>query len=213
VGPRPATPHVKLSTMTDTEPSLPAEGRRFGGLGFSEMTPEQRTVADAILAGPRSTSTGLQGPFEALLRSPGLADATQRLGEQIRFRSSLPTRLNELAIIVCARHWDAEFEWFAHRRMAVEAGLDPAVADAVAEGRQPDFADDPDAAAVHDFAVQLLETGSVDDERFAAVATRFGHRGAVDLIGAVGYYTFVSFVLNVDRYPLPDGEAPLPPIG
>ncbi|MGE0794563.1 MAG: carboxymuconolactone decarboxylase family protein [Acidimicrobiia bacterium] len=182
--------------------------RRFGALPLDAMTPEQRLVADAILAGPRSMSTGLRGPFEALLRSPGLADAAQQLGEQIRFRSSLPTHLNELAINLCARRWTAQFEWWAHRRMAVEAGLDPAVADAVGRGERPEM--DDDTAAVHDFARQLLDEGTVDDARFAAVVDRWGQRGAVDLIGAVGYYTLVSFVLNVDRYPVPEGEPLLP---
>jgi 4-carboxymuconolactone decarboxylase len=183
--------------------------RRFGPLPLDAMTAEQRAVADAILAGPRSMSTGLRGPFEALLRSPGLADAAQHLGEQIRFRSSLPARLNELAIILCARRWTAQFEWFAHRQLAIDAGLDPAVADAIAAGERPVL--DDDGAAVLDFASQLLEEGSVDDERFAAVVDRWGQRGAMDLIGAVGYYTLVSFVLNVDRYPLPDGAPRLPP--
>ncbi len=189
---------------------MATDDRRFGPLPLDAMDPAQRAVANAILAGPRAASTGLRGPFEAMLRSPGVADAAQRLGEQIRFRSSLPTRLNELAIIVCARRWAAQFEWFAHRQMALDAGLAPAVADAVARGERPAFGDDVEAAEVHDFAVQLLATGDVDDQVFAAVAGRWGPTGAIDLIAAVGYYTFVSFVLNVDRYPLPDGATGLP---
>jgi 4-carboxymuconolactone decarboxylase len=189
---------------------MATDDRRFGPLPLDAMDPAQRAVADAILAGPRASSTGLRGPFEALLRSPGVADGAQRLGEQIRFRSSLPTRLNELAIIVCARRWSAEFEWFAHRQMALDAGLDPAVADAIARGERPAFGDDDEAAEIHDFAVQVLDTGTVDDERFAAVTDRWGHTGVIDLIAAVGYYTFVSFVLNIDRYPLPDGAPTLP---
>jgi 4-carboxymuconolactone decarboxylase len=173
------------------------------------MTREQRTVADAILAGPRASSTGLRGPFEALLRSPGLADAAQRLGEHVRFRSALPRHLNELAIILTARRWTAQFEWFAHRQMAVDAGLDPAVADAIAVGEVPAL--DAEATAVYEFATQLLETGEVTDAVFDAVTTRWGEAGAADLIGAVGYYTLVSFVLNVDRYPVPGGDRPLGP--
>jgi 4-carboxymuconolactone decarboxylase len=184
--------------------------RRFGPLPLDAMTPEQRAVADAILAGPRALSTGLRGPFEALLRSPGLADAAQRLGEQIRFRSSLPAPLNELAILVCARRWTAQFEWFAHRQMAIDVGLDPAIADAVARGERPEM--DDETAAVFDFADQLLAHGTVDDERYGAVVDRWGKQGAIELIGAVGYYTLVSFVLNVDRYPVADGAPLLPTI-
>ncbi len=186
---------------------MSADERRFGALPADEMTPEQRSVADAILAGPRSMSTGLRGPFEALLRSPGLADPAQRLGAHIRFESSLPRHLNEMAILLVARRWTAQFEWYAHRQMAIEAGLDPAVADAIAARRRPDL--DDDAAAVHDFAVALIETGDVTDEQFLAITERWGKEGAIDLIGAVGYYTLVSFILNVDRYPLPDGIEPL----
>lgn len=181
--------------------------RRFGPLPADEMTHEQRAVADAILAGPRASTTGLSGPFEALLRSPDLADRVQRLGEHVRFGSSIPRRLNELAILLTARRWSAQFEWHAHRRLAVEAGLDPAVADALARGEIPELG--PDERAVHDFAEQLLATGEVTDGAFAAVADRWGQQGAVDLIGTVGYYCLVSFVLNVDRYPVPDGTRPL----
>jgi 4-carboxymuconolactone decarboxylase len=116
--------------------------------------------------------------------------------------------LNELAILLTARRWTAQFEWFAHRRMAVEAGLDPAIADAIAAGETPVL--DDDAAAVYRFASQLLADGNVTDNAFDAVVARWGQRGAMDLIGAVGYYCLVSFVLNVDRYPLPAGEEPLP---
>jgi 4-carboxymuconolactone decarboxylase len=173
------------------------------------MTPEQRAVADAILAGPRSMSTGLRGPFEALLHSPGLADAAQRLGEQVRYRSSIPAVLNELAIIVTARRWTAQFEWYAHRSIAVDAGLDPAVADAIARQERPVLEDD--ASAVYDFATQLLDTGHVTDEAWSDVVRRWGTQGAIDLVGVVGYYSLVAFVLNVDRYPTPGGEQPLAP--
>lgn len=181
--------------------------RRFGPLPLETMTPAQRAVADAILAGPRGSQGGLRGPFEALLHSPGLADLAQQLGAQVRFRSSLPDALKELAIIMVARQWTAQFEWYAHRRLAVDAGLDPAIADAIAVGARPSL--DPDAAAVYEFVAGLLETGDVSDDAFEGVVSRWATQGAVDLIGTVGYYTLVSFVLNVDRYPIPEGVAPL----
>ncbi|MFI5041848.1 MAG: carboxymuconolactone decarboxylase family protein [Acidimicrobiales bacterium] len=184
-------------------------GRRFGALPLDAMSPEQRAVADAILAGPRGSSTGVRGPFEALLHSPDLADAAQRVGEHVRFRSSIPRAFNEMAIIMTARRWTAQFEWHVHRQMAIDAGLDPEVADAIARGERPVL--DADGNAVYEFAAQLLEEGGVTDEAWDAVVQRWGKRGAIDLIGAVGYYCLVSFILNVDRYPPPEGEAPLPP--
>jgi 4-carboxymuconolactone decarboxylase len=173
------------------------------------MTPEQRAVADAIAAGPRGPTRDLRGPFEALLRSPALAEPAQQLGAFVRFGSSLPRALNEMAIIMVARRWTAQFEWYAHRRMALDAGLDPGVADDIAAGRRPQL--DEDGAAVYEFVTELQEQGNVSDATFGAVEARWGKRGAIELVGAVGYYTLVSFVLNVDRYPLPDGEVPLGP--
>jgi 4-carboxymuconolactone decarboxylase len=177
---------------------------RFKPLAPEEMTPEQRRTLDAILGGPRGK---IEGPFKALLRSPDLADRVQRVGEYIRFRSSVPARLNELAILVTARKWTAQFEWWAHRRLAMQAGLKPAIADAIARGERP--ADmDVDEAAVHDFAHALVHSGHPSDAAFAALCDRLGEQGVIDVIGACGYYTLVSFVLNVERVGLPDGAAP-----
>lgn len=178
--------------------------KRFPPLDRDALTAEQRSVVDALLAGPRGS---MAGPFDALLRSPELAGRLQHVGAYVRFESSLPRALNELAILLTARRWSAQFEWWAHRRMALEAGLDPAVADAIAAGRRPERLD-PEQAVVVDFVTPLLETGSVPDAAFAAAVEAFGERGAIDLVGTVGYYTIVSFVLNVDRYPLPEGEEP-----
>jgi 4-carboxymuconolactone decarboxylase len=173
------------------------------------MTAEQRVVAEAIMSGPRG-STVLRGPFEALLHSPDLADAVQRLGAQIRFGSSLPDVLNELAIILVARRWTAQFEWYAHRDLAINAGLDPGVADSIAVGQPPGL--DAEGTAVYQFVTELLEHGDVSDAAFEAVVRRWDKHGAADLIATVGYYTLVSLVLNVDRYPLPAGADLLGPI-
>jgi 4-carboxymuconolactone decarboxylase len=180
-------------------------GQRFEVLTAATMTPEQRRVAEAIQSGPRGA--GLRGPFNGLLRSPELCDLVQRVGAYVRFSSSIPAALNELAICMVGRSWTAQYEFYAHRRLAIEAGLAPAILDAVAEGRRPEGLSD-DEATIYDFTESLLQTGQVSDATFERVRNRFGDRGVVDLIGAAGYYTLVSFVLNVDRVPLPDGETP-----
>ena len=177
---------------------------RFSPMRPESMTPEQKQVADAIQSGPRQ---GLRGPFNALLRSPELADRLQKVGEYVRFRSSLPARLNELAILIVARRWTAQFEWYAHHQFALKAGLDPAVAAAIAEGRRPDAMRD-DETAIYAFCSELLETTQVSDYTFDRLVRCVGERGAIDLIGTLGYYSLVSMVLNVDRYPLPDGIEP-----
>jgi 4-carboxymuconolactone decarboxylase len=186
--------------MTDTTgperlPLLPAEA----------MTEEQRAVMAEILAGPRK---GSQGPFKAMIRSPGLMRHAQKMGAHVRFESVIPPRLNELAILLTARRWTAQFEWYAHYKLAMEAGLDPAVAAAIQRHERPATMH-ADESEIYDFCQPLLDTGSVPDAAYAAVLTRFGERGVIDLVGAVGYYSFVSMVLNVDRTPLPEGVAPI----
>ena len=178
---------------------------RFKPLSLDEMTPEQRRMAENVLAGPRKA---LRGPFSALVYSPETGDHAQQLGAQVRFRNSLPEKLKELAILVVARFWTAQYEWYAHRRMALEAGLDPAIVTAIAEGKRPARMSD-DEAAIYAFCAELLETREVSDATFAGVKDRFGEKGVVDLICTMGYYCLVSMTLNVNRYPLPADATPL----
>jgi 4-carboxymuconolactone decarboxylase len=179
--------------------------RRFKELTRETMTPEQKKAADAIQAGPRGA--GLRGPFNALLRSPDLCDLVQRVGAYVRYSSCIPPRLNEMAIIMAGRQWTAQYEFYAHRKLAIDAGLKPAICDAIAAGTKPQGMQD-DEAEVYDFCSGLLATGHVSDEHFGRLKNRFGERGVVDLIGAIGYYSLVSMVLNVDGVPLPTGETP-----
>ena len=178
---------------------------RFKKLAESEMDAAQLKVYRELAAGPRG---GARGPFNALFRSPILADRAQKLGEYVRFDSSLPARLNEFAILITARHWNAQYEWFAHYKHAMTGGLSPAVAADLAHGRRPANMRD-DEAVVYDFCRELHEKKSVSDATFQAALDKFGERGVIDLIGVSGYYTLVSMVLNVDRQPLPEGT-PLP---
>jgi 4-carboxymuconolactone decarboxylase len=177
---------------------------RLPPLAPERMTPRQREVADAISGGPRG---GLRGPFQAWLRSPEVADRFQRVGEYIRFQSSIPAALNEIAILVTAREWTAQFEWYAHNELAMKAGLPAAIAEAIARGERPAGMDD-DQRIVYEFSSELHRERSVSDATYAAVVERFGERGAVDLIAACGYYTAVAMTLNVSRVPLPEGVAP-----
>ncbi|HMH17749.1 MAG TPA: carboxymuconolactone decarboxylase family protein [Burkholderiales bacterium] len=182
---------------------------RFKPLVESEMTDAQRKVYKEIASGPRG---GVRGPFNALLRSPELADRAQKFGEYVRFNTSLAERLKEFAILITARHWSAQYEWHAHHAHAMKAGLNPQIAADLARGKRPKGMKD-DEAVVYDFCKELHENKAVSDAAYKAVADRFGERGVVDLIGISGYYTMVSMVLNVGRHPLPAGvAAPLTPI-
>jgi 4-carboxymuconolactone decarboxylase len=177
---------------------------RFPLLSAEAMTEEQRAVMAEILAGPRK---GSQGPFKAMIRSPGMMQHAQKMGAHVRFESAIPPRLNEMAILLTARRWTAQFEWYAHHKLAMAAGLDPAIAEAIKRRERPATMQ-ADEAEIYDFCQPMLETGSVSDAAYDAVLARFGERGVIDLVGAVGYYSFVSMVLNVDRTPMPDGVAP-----
>ena len=139
---------------------------------------------------------------------PGaLYDVALQLGARVRFHSSLPDRLKEMAILLTARDWTAQYEWYAHKRLALQAGLAPDLVDAIAAGRRP-AAMQPDERALYAFETELLGTRQVGDETFRAAVAAFGERGVVDVIGLMGYYQLVSMALNVDRYPLPDGARP-----
>jgi 4-carboxymuconolactone decarboxylase len=182
----------------------PARGEeRFTTLTPETMTPEQKAVADAIASGPRK---GLRGPFNTWLRSPVLADRLQKVGEYIRFNSSLPPRLNEFAILIAARYWTAQYEWFAHYPLAIKGGLDPKVAADLAEGKRPKGMQD-DEKIVYDFCTELRRERKVSDATFNAVKEKFGEQGVVDLIGVSGYYDVVSMTLNVAKVELPPGES------
>jgi 4-carboxymuconolactone decarboxylase len=184
-------------------------GDRFKPLTYDEMTPAQKTMIEHVLSGPRGST---DGPFNVQLRSPEMGDLGQQFGAATRFATSVPRKLYELAIIITARHWTAQFEWYAHHRSALQAGISPAVADAIAEGRRP-AAMPPDEEAVYNFATELLDTQQVSDQTFSAAKNLLGERGVVDLVSVMGWYGTVSMLLNVDRYPMPDGaQAELRPL-
>ena len=195
---------VTAMAQTPSTPSIKLVGDRFKPRTYDQMTTAQKAMTDHLLAGERR---GVGGPFNVLLRSPEMGDLAQQFGAQVRFHSSLPRKLNELAIIITARHWTAQYEWYAHKRAALEAGLSPAIVDAVAAGRRP-AAMESNEATVYAFCDELLNTKQVSDAMFQAAVNAFGERGVVDLIGVMGYYQLVSMILNVDRYPLPEGVKP-----
>jgi 4-carboxymuconolactone decarboxylase len=195
-----------------------APAQRFKQIPVENLTPEQKALADAIRSGPRSNVKGsaaakpgpLGGPFNVWLRSPDIGNIIQSMGAAIRFRSSLPSKLNELAICITARHWSCQYEWFAHHRLALEAGLAPAIGKDIAEGRRPAKMD-ADETIVYDFSTELHRTQGVSDATYQRALDRFGERGVMDLIAVNGYYVLVSMTLNVDRTALPGGAAlPLP---
>jgi 4-carboxymuconolactone decarboxylase len=206
-----------MSAVTD--PTFTQGPRRFALTPLADMTPEQRAVAQSIMTGPRAAvgspaaapgATSLSSPFNVWNRRPELADRLQKVGEYVRFKSSLPARLNEFAILIVARRWSAQYEWFAHHRLAMAGGLDPAVAEDLAHGRRP-AGIKADEAVVYDFCTELHERHGVSDATFKRAVDAFGEQGAADLIAVSGYYVLVAMTVNVDRTPIPNnGTPPLP---
>ena len=180
-------------------------GERMAEIPLDKMSSAQRAVADAITSGPRQ---GLRGPFNAWLRSPVLADRLQKVGEYIRFNTSLDKRVNEMAIIMTAQAWGSQYEWYAHAPLAIKAGLDPAVVAAIGAGRKPEQMKD-DEAVVWEFTTQLRRDHAVDDAIYAKALEKFGEQGIMDLIAVNGYYDVVSMTLNVARV-APPADAELP---
>jgi 4-carboxymuconolactone decarboxylase len=185
-----------------TKDNLGLTGDRFAPLTYDKMTPEQKTMIDHLLAGERQN---LGGPFNVLLRSPEMGDLAQQFGSSMRFHAALPKPALETVIILTARYWGAQFEWTAHKRAALQAGVSPAIVDAIANGKRPSGMD-PDLEAAWNFTRELLKDKQVGDATFAAAKTRFGEKGIVDMIALNGWYSMVSMALNVDRYPVAQPE-------
>lgn len=174
---------------------------RLGAIDDGKLTDKQREVVKKIASGPRAS---LGGPFWPWMRSPEMADRAQSLGEFVRFKSTLPPRIFELAVIFTGRHWSAQFEWHIHADIALKVGVSPAVVDAIAANKRPNF-DKDDEAAVYDFCAELYATKRVSDARYQAVIKYFGETGVVELVGVLGYYALVSMTLNVFQVPVPPG--------
>jgi 4-carboxymuconolactone decarboxylase len=178
--------------MQSKEPPM-----RMPPLSPAQMTPQQRAAADELTAGPRK---GVKGPFIALLRSPELLARVQKVGEFLRFQSSLSPRASEFATLIVARTWKQQFEWFVHVPLALKAGTAQATIDALREGRCPTTMDDEEAL-VHDFTTELLQQHGASDATYRRAVERFGEHGVVELTSLIGYFVMVSMVLNVTNTP------------
>jgi 4-carboxymuconolactone decarboxylase len=168
------------------------------------MSAEQRRVHDTIAAGPRGA---VRGPLAVWLHRPELAQRAQELGRHCRFDLGLPARLRELAILVTARIWGAEFEWWSHAPLAREAGLSAEVIEAIRSGAEPLFERD-DEALIHEFARTLHRERRIGEALYRRAVERLGEPALVDLTGLLGYYTLISMTINVFEVDLPAGATP-----
>jgi len=170
----------------------------------SDLTPEQRRVADGLL-GRRGGR--IPGPFRLALHCPAITEVWHPLGEMLRLKSSFPLRLSEFAILIAARAWDNDYIYQAHAPIALGDGLAPEIIDALAKGARPAF-DQPDEAALYDYCSELCERHAVSDRVYARAVELFGIPGVVELTALVGYYTMVAMTLTAHQMPLPEGVEP-----
>jgi len=177
---------------------------RFPKLSPDQMTPLQREVAAEISAGPRGE---VRGPFVALIHHAALARPIQHLGEFLRFGASLPLPLLEMAILITARQWTCQHEWYAHDRLARKAGLEEHIIAAIMRGERPDPMSDAQAE-VYAFCREAHDGGRVSDGPYGAVKARFGTEGVLELLCVSGYYSMMAMVLNTAGMPLPDDAPP-----
>lgn len=194
---------------------------RLAALTHDDLDDDQRALWQHLTTGPRADPDrphgglagedgALIGPFNALLYSPKIGDLAQELGGALRFHSSLPRDLQEIAILAIGGHWRANFEFWAHARMAVQNGVPQAAVDAIHRGRRPEF-DDPRQEAAYAFADELIQHRRVRQSAYDALKSLIGERGIFDLVTTMGYYSMVSMSLNVFEVGMPPGiEPPYP---
>ncbi len=175
---------------------------RYEPVDPETMSEAQKAVHDSIASGPRGA---VFGPFPVLLHSAGLAEQVQKLGAFLRFGSTLPGNLREIAVLVTSRFWQAEFEWYAHAPIAREEGVSEAVIEAIRQGEEPAFADEAEAA-VWRFTTTLHQIRFVDDATYRRAQAVLGQEALTDLIAVAGYYTLLAMTLNVYSVPTPDGS-------
>jgi 4-carboxymuconolactone decarboxylase len=186
------------------------DSARFAPLKAEELNPAQKAWAEMIAAPPRNAKF-TNPPYRAYIRNPDLAPRLTAMSEYLRWNTSLPPRLSELAILITARQWTAQYEWFAHYPLALKGGLDPGIANDIAAGRRPANMKD-DEAALYDLAMALYVDKKVSDPVYKAALEKFGERGIMDIIGIIGYYDITSMTLITMQAGAPNDSVPPLPV-
>lgn len=178
-----------------------------------QLTDEQREVYDRIAGGERAKGPfpvaddqgRLLGPFNALLQSPGIGGAVERVGAALRFHGELADRVRELVICAVAAHWRSEFEWYAHSRVARQVGVGDDDLEALWRRRVPDGLADDEGAALR-LARALLEEREVGEQPYVEALEHHGTAGVVEICAVVGYYQLLAGLLSTFHIPAPADE-------
>jgi 4-carboxymuconolactone decarboxylase len=183
-----------LAIAQDRMPEIPT----------GNLTETQKKAVDEFVAG---RGTPPVGPFIPMLRSPEVMLRAKAMGDYLRFKSALPPRLSEFAILITAREWTQQYEWGVHSPIALKAGLSAESVKAIAEGTRPAGMSE-DEAIVYAFCNELHHNKSVSDATYNHALAKFGEQGIIDLVGINGYYTFLAMMMNVARTPPQKGSEP-----
>jgi 4-carboxymuconolactone decarboxylase len=187
------------SVLTQAQTRLPE-------IPLDQYTAEQKKAAQEFEVARKKAPWG---PFAMLMYSPQLMNNARAMGDYLRYNSAFDSLLSEFAILITAREWTQDYEWYVHYPIAIKAGLKPEIAQAIKEGRRP-VGMSEDEAIVYDFTIELQRNKRVSDATFARTEKRFGKKGAVDLAGIAGYYTFLAMEMNMARHQIPAGSERLP---
>ena len=193
-----------LLALTLATPALAAD--RLPTIAPDQYSPEQKQAAEAFLA---ARKTPVFGPFEPLMYSPEVMSQARAMGDYLRYKSGVGNTLSELAILITAREWTQDYEWYVHAPIAAKAGIKPAIIEAIRDGRRPTGMSE-DEEIVYDFSSELHKNKRVSDQAFARAEKRFGKPAVVDLVGINAYYTLLAMQLNAARYAMPKDGTPLP---
>ncbi len=188
--------------------AIAEDAPRFPQPTMEQLNPEQQAVAAEVL---KQSSAGLGGPYGMLIKSPELLKRYLLMTDYLRQKTSLPHRLNEMAILLEARLWDAQYEWWAHEPLARKAGLSDAIIEDIRAGKRPGSMQ-PDEAIVYDVVTELLNTRQLSDDTFGKAKQILGEQQVVDLVAVTGFYVMVSAVVIAGRIAIPNGGAPPMPV-
>lgn len=179
---------------------------RLPEIPVDQYTAEQIKAAQEFEAARKKAPWG---PFAMLIYSPELMNNARAMGDYLRYNSAFDSALSEFAILITAREWSQDYEWSVHYPIAIKAGLKSEIAQALKEGRRPEGMSE-EQTIVYDFTIELQRYKQVSDVTFAKTEKRFGKKGAIDLAGIAGYYTFLAMEMNMARRPAPIGGERLP---
>ena len=197
---------LTLGILLSTCLGLAYAGERLPTISPDQYNSEQKAAAEDFL---KTRKVPVFGPFEPLMHSPEVMTQARSMGDYLRYRSALGNTLSELVILITAREWSQDYEWYVHYPIAIKAGISKEIGEAIKDGRRPTGMSS-DVEMVYDFSIELHRNKRVSDQTFQRVEQRFGKKGVVDLVGINSYYTLLAMQMNVAQYQVPKGAEKLP---